>query len=305
MAMKKFIFLIPVILVSCVPWNIAPKCKIAAPENGSQFARGDTIQVYVNASDDDGEISEVRFYLDGVGIYSTISFPYNYMLETATLEIGTHQLKAEAIDNSGKDDNSEISFTITPALPKVRTLAPVLISFTELLVGGTIIDDGGGTISEAGIMWSYEPYDVEGSNKQVIEVVNNTFTVTLTDQDHRLRYLAAYAENENGRAMGDVVEIIFPSLPVCEILEPEDGSIFIRGDSIQVLVNATDDDGYIVGVRAYVDSKPVAYDDQFPYSFPYATAGLSIGNHTMKVEAEDNEGLRSEDAVTFTINASK
>jgi hypothetical protein len=146
---------------------------------------------------------------------------------------------------------------------------------------------------------------VEGSNKQVAEIVNNTFTVTLTNLDHRLHYIAAYAENENGRAMGNIVDITIPALPECEILEPDDGSVFVRGDSITVLVSATDEDGIIAAVRAYVDSKPVAYDDQFPYTFPYATAGLSIGNHTLKVEAEDNEGLRSEDAVSFSIVAGK
>ena len=99
--MKKFLPVFLLILVSCVPWNVAPDCKIVAPENGSEYARGDSIQVYVKATDDNGEIAEVRLYLDGFGISSINTFPYNYTLATTKLEVGTHSLKAEVFDLSG------------------------------------------------------------------------------------------------------------------------------------------------------------------------------------------------------------
>lgn len=304
--MKKFIPVILVVLVSCVPWNIAPKCKIEAPENGSEYSRGDTIEVYVNAIDDDGEIAEVRFFLDGVGIYSVEVFPYVYSLETADLELGTHQLKAEAFDNSRKDAKSEISFVLSAGLPKVRTLQPFqTLSGNDMIVGGTIIDDGGGTISQAGIMWSHEPYDVIGKNETVATVNNNTFTTTITNLEYSTYYVVAFADNESGRSYGEVASITIPAPPVCEILEPTEGAVYPQGDTINILVNATDEDGLIRQVRVYVDSKPVAASTDFPYAFIYPSAGLSIGLHVLRAVAEDDSGLQSDDTANFLINASK
>jgi hypothetical protein len=301
MAMRKFFFLIPVILVSCVPWNIAPKCRIDAPDNGSSFIRGDTILVYVNANDDDGQIDEVRMFLDGIGIYSTPDFPYSYLLETAQLEIGTHELRAEAYDNQRKDATSEISFQITAGLPRVTTLQPVLLAENNLIVGGTITNNGGGIISQAGIMWSTEPYDVMEKNEVIATITNNTFSITLTNLLPGTYYTAAFAENETGRSFGEITSITIPAPPLCEILEPSNGAAYIRGDTINILVDASDEDGLIRIVRAYVDSKPVASGETFPYAFAYPTAGLSVGNHTLRAEAQDDTGIITEDQISFSI----
>lgn len=300
--MKKFIPIFLVILVSCVPWNKAPNCKIEAPEEGSEYLRGDTIQVYVNAHDDDGEIAEVKLYVDGIGVFSTGVFPYTYPLETAKLEVGTHYLKAEAFDNSGKEAESEKSFLIAAGLPTVRTLQPVLVLSNDLIVGGTIINDGGGTISQAGIMWSNDPYDVIGNNELIVEVNDKTFATTLTDLEYNTYYVTAFAENESGRSYGEIVDYSIPAPPVCEILLPLEGAGYPQGDSIDILVNATDQDGIIREVRIYVDAIPVAASSDFPYAFKYASAGLSIGLHTVRAEAEDDSGIHSEDTANFLIN---
>ena len=209
--MKKFFPVFLVILVSCVPWNTAPDCKIVAPENGSEHSRGDSIQVYVKATDDDGEIAEVRLYLDGIGISSITTFPYNYTLATAKLEVGNHSIRVEVFDDSRKEAESDVSFLITEGLPKVKTLQPVSVSGDDVIVGGTIIDDGGGTISEAGILWSYVPYDAGGENELNAEVSNSTFTIILTDMAYSTFYVTAFAENEKGRSFGE--ELVFTALP--------------------------------------------------------------------------------------------
>ena len=300
--MKKYFPVFLVILVSCVPWNVAPECKIVTPENNSEYSRGDSIQVYVKANDDDGEIAEIRFYLDGIGISSINAFPYYYTLETSKLEIGTHSLKVEAFDDSGKDAESDVSFLITTGLPKVETLQPVIVSADAVIVGGTIINDGGGTISEAGILWSNEPYAVDGKHEVNAEVGNSTFSITLTDLEYTTYYVTAFAENESGRSFGEQVSFSVPLPPECEILEPSEGSAYSQGDNIEIQVRATDEDGRIEEVRYYIDSKPVASSDSFPYIITYSTAGLSVGVHTLKAEAEDDSGNQTEDTVNFRIN---
>ena len=213
--MKKFSPVFLLILVSCVPWNTAPNCKIVTPENGSEYARGDSIQVYVKATDEENEIAEVRLYLDGIGISSMNIFPYNFTLATAKLEVGTHSLKAEVFDLSGKDAKSDVSFLITTGLPRVETLQPVSVSGDAVVVGGTIIDDGGGTITEAGILWSNVPYDAAGKHELNAEVNKSTFTITLTGMAYSTFYVTAFAENEKGRSYGE--ELVFTALPLPEL----------------------------------------------------------------------------------------
>jgi len=275
---------------------------IVAPENDSEYPRGDDIQVYIEATDDDGEIAEVRLYLDGIGISSTNIFPYNFTLATAELEVGTHSLKAEASDDSGKEAEADVSFSITTGLPTVETLQPVSVSGAVVVVGGTIIDDGGGTISEAGILWSNAPYGVGGEHELNAVVSNGTFSITLTNLEYTTYYVTAFAENESGRSFGEQVSFVVPAPPECEILEPLHGSVYAQGDTIDIRVNATDEDGRIVEVRYYIDSKPVAASRSFPYIISYPTAELSFAVHILKVEAEDNSGIKSEDAISFVIN---
>ncbi len=300
--MKKFFPVILVILVSCIPKNTPPNCMIVAPVDGSVYSRGDDIQVYVEATDDDGEIAEVRLYLDGIGNSSIDIFPYNFTLVTAELEVGTHSLKAEVSDDAGKEAEYEVSFSITTGLPIVETLQPVLVSSNAVVVGGTIIDDGGGTISKAGILWSNVPYDVVGNHELNAEVSNSTFSITLTDLEYTTYYVTAFVENESGRSFGEQVSFSVPASPECEILEPLHGSVYSQGDTIEIHVSATDEDGRIEEVRYYIDSKPVAASRSFPYIISYQTAGLTVAPHTLKVEAEDNSGIKSEDTVNFLIN---
>ena len=225
MVMKKFFPVFLVILVSCVPWNTAPNCKIVTPENGSEYAKGDSIQVYVKATDDNGDIAEVRLYLDGIGISSITTFPYTYTLATAKLEVGNHSIKAEVFDDSRKEAESDVSFLITTGLPKVETLQPVSVSGDAVIVGGSIIDDGGGTISEAGILWSNEPYNVAGEHVLNAEVSNSTFTITLMNMAYSTFYVTAFAENEKGRSFGE--ELVFTALPLPSLaLNYQDRKVF-------------------------------------------------------------------------------
>ena len=208
--MKKFLPVVLVFLVSCVPWNIAPEGKILTPENGSSYQRGETIDVYVKATDDRG-IDEVRLFLNGIGIASMTEFPYSYVLETTDLEIGQHSLKAEVIDNLGKEAETDVSFTITSGLPVVETLQPLLISDNAAMAGGVIIDDGGGTISQTGILWSNVPYNLDAAQVRNTELNDSIFSVILGNLSYDTNYyVTAFAENENGRAYGEEVGFNVP-----------------------------------------------------------------------------------------------
>lgn len=88
--------------------NQSPTVEILSPENGSEFNIGEEITISAEASDPDGTIDEVRFYINDVGISSSASFPYNYTWNSAGEDEGVQSVKVTAIDNEGLSVSEEI-----------------------------------------------------------------------------------------------------------------------------------------------------------------------------------------------------
>src|SRR3546814_8000150 len=91
--------LLAILVVQAAPRtpNQAPAASIAAPTAGASFATGSNIAITATASDADGSIARVDFYVDGVRIGRDTSAPYGINWSNAS--VGTHALKAVATDN--------------------------------------------------------------------------------------------------------------------------------------------------------------------------------------------------------------
>jgi len=81
--------------------NKIPTCEITSPINGAEIIMGETVTINVDANDSDGNVTEVRFYIDGNGVASASSFPYNYEWNTSAEELGNHIIKVSAKENDG------------------------------------------------------------------------------------------------------------------------------------------------------------------------------------------------------------
>ncbi len=92
--------------------NQPPTCTITSPSNGEEIAKGETVIISVDANDNDGSISEVRFFINDIGSGSAASFPFNYSWNTNDESIGNHTVKATSIDNSGSSTSDEITIKI-------------------------------------------------------------------------------------------------------------------------------------------------------------------------------------------------
>nr|WP_010132551.1 glycosyl hydrolase family 18 protein [Microbulbifer agarilyticus] len=88
---------------------VPPQVNITAPSNGSSHTTGDTLTISANASDADGSVTQVEFYVDGNLVSTDTSAPYSTQW-SATL--GDYTLSAVATDNDGQTASAESSISV-------------------------------------------------------------------------------------------------------------------------------------------------------------------------------------------------
>ena len=98
--------------------NARPTVSITSPSNGAISYTGETVHLTASASDIDGTISSVEFFVDGVSKGITNSAPYAVNWTGTT---GTHYIKALATDNEGLTRLSDsVALTTNPYQPTVN-----------------------------------------------------------------------------------------------------------------------------------------------------------------------------------------
>ncbi len=80
--------------------SLLPTASIASPMDGEQFAYDPSIRFEVDASDPDGNIQLVKFFVDGEKVEEDTAAPYFFLWEDAAP--GTYELSATATDNTGQ-----------------------------------------------------------------------------------------------------------------------------------------------------------------------------------------------------------
>ncbi|PLW97924.1 MAG: hypothetical protein C0593_07140 [Marinilabiliales bacterium] len=125
------LFLIVVFtLQSCKEENQPPEVQISSPGEGDIFSIGDEIVILANADDPDGDIKEVRFYVNDEYFFSSDEAPYRANLNTEQYKPGIYELMATAIDEQGEEASDIIEITL-----QVAGMAP-LADFTASVVQG-------------------------------------------------------------------------------------------------------------------------------------------------------------------------
>jgi len=84
--------------------NNPPSIKLESPINNSYYKETDSIFISASASDLDGSIEKVQFYKNTELMHEDFEKPYEYNLES--IEIGTYEISAIAVDNGGEKTTS-------------------------------------------------------------------------------------------------------------------------------------------------------------------------------------------------------
>ncbi|MCG7499320.1 Ig-like domain-containing protein [Vibrio sp. Of7-15] len=235
--------------------NVPPTIQLTAPTSGSTANTGDSVMLAADASDSDGVVNQVDFYINDQHVGSDTSAPYEV---NWTAVVGDHTIKAKATDNSETSTFSNIN-TITVAgqsgagcagLPSY--LAGSVYAANDLIqhqnqkyrceVGGWCSSDSA---------WAYEP----GKGEYWQEAWSPLGACTTP--------------------------------PTVNITSPDNNSVVLAGSTVTIHASAADADGSVSQVEFFVGNSSLGIDTTAPYQIDWQATG--IGETALKAIATDND----------------
>lgn len=271
--------------------NNPPSVSISSPGNGAVFTAPATFNIDATASDSDGSVSQVEFFVDGnsIGIDTTSS----YSATASNLSAGTHSLTAKATDNNGATTTSAVISVTVNDPPTVSITSPsngavFPISPTNLVVNVTANDSDGIVLSVQFFL----------DNVAVGTDTSNPFSFTNNNVAAGNHTLTAVANDDRGGQATNSVSVIVNSLPTTSITNFVNGSVFAAGSNILIKAVAADSDGSVTQVQFFNGATLLGTVASSPYNFTVSNA--VAGNYAFTTRATDNRG-----AVTTspTVNA--
>jgi uncharacterized protein (DUF1800 family) len=263
--------------------NLAPKATLVATPGATPGA----VVLAATATDTDGIVAAVDFYMDGGKIGTVLAAPYtlNYTLPTLV----AHGFTAVAIDNLGATGTSPV-VTYTPgAPPNVAPKVTLAASATAVAVGQVV------TLTAA-------PTDQDGTIAKVDFYQGGTLLGTKAAAPYTYAYTAAAAGNLSFTATATDDKLATgTSSPVAVTVtagpptnQAPKVSLALSTTLTQVpavvtlTATATDADGTISKVDFYQDGNLVATKAASPYTFQVNLS--NAGTYAFFVQATDNQG---------------
>jgi uncharacterized protein (TIGR02145 family) len=118
----------------------------------------------------------------------------------------TYYLRSYATNVKGTAYGDEKTFTTkpNPGIPTVTTSAISNITSNSASSGGTVLEDGGASVSVRGVCWSTNPSPLVSDNKTMDGAGVGSFTSQINGLNYNTKYyLRAYASNSIGTGYGN------------------------------------------------------------------------------------------------------
>ncbi len=103
--------------------NSPPKCSLGSPSNNTVVFPPNTLALNATASDNNGSIAQVQFYLDGNTLIGSSTGPV-YSVTWSNIPPGSHTINARAIDDLGAVTSSTTNTVLVAGPPTVSLISP-------------------------------------------------------------------------------------------------------------------------------------------------------------------------------------
>lgn len=276
--------------------NQFPTVFVPIPEGGPSFPVGANITVTANASDLDGNVTEVKFYTNSTLIGTDTNAPYSAAWNN--VQLGSYTVVASALDNEGglsysnyrdiRVGNSGPSVVLTSPSSFSQYEAPASIPITASAF------DSDGTITQV-------EFFADGNVVGIDTTEPFSFTwnnVPAGDYDLVVRA----TDNSGATATSThILARVFANLPQVSITTPAQGAHYEAPASIVLQVSASSPSG-ITSVWYYANGQNIGIMNVGP-NFSMTWSGVVAGTYTLTAEAWDqNQAVGHSAPVTITVS---
>ena len=273
--------------------TIAPVVQLVSPTPGDQQAAPGTFTIEAEASDPDGTVAKVEFWVDSSLLAVRNQRPF--AIEWSEVPVGSYQLTAVAYDNSGlKRTSSPITVTVNPPARFRFDKAAYAVGEGDGSVTVEVVNDGvhGGTVDYELVSISAQA-GLFGSGD--FEYAKGTLTFT-NGQTHRgivVRIHEDYLPEEV-----EALEVLLrnPSAGT-SLLQPSVAQVFIADNDQDALTNSwfdlrVPDPVPTAQGRLRVQPSPEEAQGQwrFPWELNWRTpqlVSLASGNYDLEFRSQD------------------
>jgi uncharacterized protein (TIGR02145 family) len=137
----------------------------------------------------------------------------------------TYYARSYATNSVGTSYGNEVSFTTQDGVVNLTTTATSSIAAYFATSGGTILSDGGATVTMRGVCWGTTPEPTIANSKTANGSGNGSYTSSITKLiPNTTYYVRSYATNNIGTSYGNEVSLI--TLPSSGTVSDIDGNVY-------------------------------------------------------------------------------
>ena len=256
--------------------QVAPKVTLTSPVTKVVLLEPGLLTASANASDSDGFVKRVEFYLSGVLVGLADRAPYTLALKP--VPAGKYVLTARALDNSG------LASTSAPVKVVVRHVVDYGNNFfspaaLRIRPGETVLfanREGTHTVTGTGA----EAYCGSAAVDSCLVGFASVGTFP---------YRCLFHSTPTAGMTGAVSVVNFTNaVPAVSLTSPSNGARFTLGSPITLTAMASDADGSVTNVQFLTGKRVVGSDRTTPYSI--TLTNLAAGKYTLSARAFDNRG---------------
>lgn len=297
------------------PIGTVPTVRIANPPSGSSVTAGANVNLIVDAQAPGGFIKNVDFYVNGVLLSSTQTFPFTGQW-TPTVP-GRYEFVAIAQDDkSNAVASAPITLTATGAFPTATITSPASSGLT-VVHGSTLpvtvqaAGPDGGVSSLRTIEFLVDgavsdslPRAGTGTGEATSAVLTEPFVfnwrANVAVGTHRLSARVTDVNNLQITSPEVTVDVIANQQPQVALTTPTASTAVTAGTATSVSASASDVDGSIASVEFFANGISIGRATAAPFQLSWTPA--NAGTVELTARATDNGGASAtSSAVSITV----
>ncbi|MEM8526284.1 MAG: Ig-like domain-containing protein [Bacteroidota bacterium] len=251
-------------------FNRSPTVNVTAPSDGTTLQENTDLTITADASDNDGTITQVEFFVDDMSVSIDMAAPYSVVWTTTGL--GNHEIKAISTDDEGATSPASI----------------VQINVTS---------EGGNSCTGVNT-WMEDGTYVQGDE---VQLNGKKYRANWWTQSNPETNNGLTGSGQPWTLIGDCDGTPSNTPPTISITAPTNMAVFIAGETISITADASDSDGMITQVEFFADDQSLGIDMTSP--FEYAWTDATWGNYVLTAVATDDDGATTtSDPVDISVN---